>query len=146
MKKIVIIISVLIVIILAFYVANTFFGESQKIKINSLEITNVYRDCTKMANGNYRDTTIQTTVDVKTEKTVKNSLRIIGRDTLLKIGPNEIEGFSLNKIPTPNPYVEGIEESGLYMVTGGELSGDKSDTITFCYQDKCDVANIEICK
>lgn len=147
MKKVLFAIIVLIIIILGYYFVSNFFGEPQKVKINSIEITNVYRNCTKNAGGNYIDTTIQTTVNVDVTKTGKNTLRILARDTNLKIGPNEfLDGFSLNKIPTPNPYVEGIDESGLYMITGGELSGDKSDTLTFCYEDKCDVATIEICK
>ena len=45
-------------------------GEPQKVKVNSLEITNVFRNCEKNEAGNYVDTTIQTTVnfDIKTSK------------------------------------------------------------------------------
>ncbi len=138
-------IIVLILVIGGFFLVKNFFGEPQKIKINSLEITNVYRDCTKTANDNFRDITVQTTIDVDVKRTRKNSIKLTSDDCVLKIGPNAIGGFALNKIPTPSPYVEGIEDSGLHMVTGGELRGDKSDILTICCQNKCDTANLEIC-
>jgi len=140
----------LVVLIIAlgvggYFIYSSFFGEPQKIKVNSLEITNIYRDCTINPNGNFRDITIQTTIDVDITKNKKYSLKLRSDDCILKIGPNEINGFALNKIPVSTPYVEGIESSGLHMVTGGELRGDISDVLTFCCQGKCDTANLEIC-
>ena len=47
-------------------------GEPQLVKINSLEIVNVYRNCEK--NGaDYKDTTLQTTIDVEITKNEKYS-------------------------------------------------------------------------
>ena len=66
-------------------------------------------------------------------------------DFILKIGPNEHKGFAINKIPM-DVNNEGVTESGLYQVTGGELSGNKSDVLTFCYQDVCDTYNIDLCE
>ena len=142
----IVVVVVLIVGGVGFFVTNNYFGEPQKIKLNALKITNVYRDCTRSANENFRDITIQTTINVTAEKTGKYNQKISSDDITLRIGPNEIKGFSLTKAQSSDPNAQGIDESGLYMVTGGELRGDISDTITICYQDKCDVANIEICR
>ncbi|MBP6925988.1 MAG: hypothetical protein KBC22_02950, partial [Candidatus Pacebacteria bacterium] len=117
-KSAVVIISLIIVIALGYVFVNTSIKGPQKIKLTALEITNVYRDCTKMPGGNFRDTTIQTTINVEAGSVSANKLKITANDVLLKIGPNKIEGFSLNKIPTPEPYTEGIEGSGLHMITG----------------------------
>ncbi|MDP7247131.1 MAG: hypothetical protein QF741_00730 [Candidatus Peribacteraceae bacterium] len=128
------------------YVSYNYFGEPTFVKVRSIEISNIYRDCTIDSNGNYRDTTIQTTVDVNVKSNRKFSEPI--REDLgctLHIGANEIIGFSLNPIPIPEPFVQGIASSGLYMITGGELRGEKSDTLTFCCQDICVVGNIEVC-
>jgi len=128
-----------------YFIYTNFFGELQKIKVSSLEITNVFRDCTKTSSNNFRDITVQTTIDVNVKKTRKNSIKLTSDDCILKIGANNVEGFALNRIPTPSPYIEGIEDSGLHTVTGGELRGDKADVLTICCQNKCDVASMEIC-
>ena len=133
-------------IILGFYVANNFFAAPMKIKVSGLEIANVYRDCTKNANENYRDSTIQTTVNITTKQTPKYSLKLSPEDFFLKIGPNEKKGFSMVRASSSDPNDQGVDSSGQYVVTGGELDGDISDTLTFCYGDMCDVANLEICK
>jgi uncharacterized protein YxeA len=140
-----IIVLVIVFIIGGYFIFSNYFSEPQKIKVDSLKITNVYRDCTKNSDGNFRDITVQTTVDINVKKTRKNSIKLSAEDCTLKIGPNKIGGFALNKIPTPEPYVDGIEDSGLHMITGGELRGDISDTLTFCCQKKCDVTNLNIC-
>ncbi len=144
------IILVVVIVILVggvgFFVANNYLGEPQKIKISALKITNVYRDCTRLDNDNFRDITIQTTVDITAQKTAKNKLKISPDDFFLKIGPNEEKGFSITKASGLDHNAQGVDDSGLYMVTGGELSGDTSDTLTFCYQNKCDIATLEICK
>jgi hypothetical protein len=121
-----------------------FYGEAEAVKISSIEIKDIYRSCEQ--NGdNYRDTTLQTTVNVKVKKSAKFSKTVLGRNCALALNSEDVEGFSLNKIPTPNPYVEGIEDSGLHMVTGGELTGDKSGTLTFCCQGECDTFNVNVC-
>jgi len=142
MKRIVLILMGLLIIAVI-----TGCGEPQKVKVNSLEITNVYRDCTKNANGNYRDSTVQTTVSFDITKSKKYSLKLgtDAEDCTLRIGPNDISGFYIGKIPT-DPNRQGVDESGLYMVVGGELSGDRSDILTFCCQEKCDTANLELCE
>jgi hypothetical protein len=146
MKKLIALVIVIVLVLIGgYYILNNFYGEPQKMKVNSLEITNVFRDCTRSANGDFRDITIQTTIDVDVKKTDKYSIKLSGDDCVLKVGADEVGGFALNKIPTPEPYVDGIEDSGLYMVTGGELSGDISDVLTVCCQDECDTANLEIC-
>lgn len=121
-------------------------GQPQKVKVNSLEITNVYRDCTKDAYGNYRDSTIQITVNFDVKRSSKYSLKLgtDAEDCTLRIGPNDIQGFYMGKVPT-DPNRQGVDESGVYMIIGGELRGDTSDVLTFCCQDKCDTANLEIC-
>ena len=129
-----------------FYVVDNYIGGPTFVKVRSMETANVYRDCTLNSDGNYRDTTIQTSVNVDVKSNKKYSLPVSdGRGCRLRIGPNEIEGFSLNTTPPPEPYVQGIVSSGLHMVTGGELRGDKSDILTFCCQEVCVVANLEVC-
>lgn len=149
MKKIAIAITTIalvgLIILGSFWLYNNYFSKPQEVKINSLKITNIYRDCTKNHDGNYRDITVQTTLNIDVDKTAKYSLKILPDECTLKIGPNSIPGFYLGKIPT-DPNIQGIDESGLYMVVGGNLRGDVSDTLTFCCQGKCDVGNLEICK
>ncbi|HCI03441.1 TPA: hypothetical protein DE059_00780 [Candidatus Peribacteria bacterium] len=131
----------------SYYIFENYVGGPTFVKVRSMEIKNVYRDCTLNSNGNYRDTTIQTTIDVDVKTTKKYSLPISdGRGCSLRIGPNNIEGFSLNTIPPPEPYVQGIISSGLHMVTGGELRGDTSDILTFCCQEHCVVENLNVCE
>ncbi len=137
-------ILILVLILGGYFIYANFYGEAKPIKINSLEIKDVYRNCEK--NGdNFRDITLQTTVDIEVKKSAKYSKTVLGRDCTLTLNSGVVEGFSLNKIPTPNPYVEGIESSGLHIVTGGELTGDKSGTLTFCCQDECDTFNVNAC-
>lgn len=141
-----VVIAVLLIIGVSVFFIINYSGEPQKIKVNSLEITNVYRNCEKNSIENYVDTTIQTTINIDVTKNKRYSLKL-GTDIddcTLRIGPNNIEGFSINKIPVELNKI-GIEESGLYMITGGELRGDYSDVLTFCCQDKCDTINLELC-
>jgi len=143
----VIIVFVLVIGIVGFFFIKNYTNELQKVKVNSLDIINVYRDCTKNADGNYRDKTIQTTVNFDVTNNKKYSLKLgtDSSDCTLRIGPNNIGGFYMGKIPT-DPNRNGVDESGAYMIVGGELSGDVSDVLTFCCQEKCDTANIELCK
>ena len=146
MKKTLIVIIILILLgIISYFIFFGFSAGPQEVKINSIDITNVYRNCEKNDADNYIDTTIQTTINVDVTTTNKYSLPVVGKNCILKIGPDEVKGFALNKIPVPQPYKEGIVDSGLHIVTGGELRGDSSDIITFCCQNKCDTANLEIC-
>jgi hypothetical protein len=145
MKKIILTLAFLVIIIGGLFIGSIFIGKAQEVRVSKIEITNVYRNCTLTGNGNFRDTTLQTTVDVSAQKIGKYNLKVDEDKIILKIGPNNAENFSIHKIPTETPYVDGINGSGLHMITGGELIGNQSDTLTICYEGKCDVETIEKC-
>lgn len=136
------IIAIIIIAIAAILISSNFETVPKQVEVNTLEITNVYRNCETNSEGNYMDTTLQTTINVET-KEPRNPVRINSYECTLRIGANNIEGFSLNRVD--NVDDSGITNSGQYMITGGDLPGDQGGILTFCCQDICDTINLELC-
>ena len=134
---------ILIGVVVSIFYINP-FNTSNKIKISSMELVEVYRNCEK--NGeNYKDITLQTKINIEVKKSDRYYENVLPRDCTLKLNSDIIESFSLNVIPSPEPYIEGIQNSGLYVVTGGELTGDKSGKVVFCCQNKCIDSEVKTC-
>lgn len=137
--------KILIIVLLVFVFGCT--KEPQKVQVTSLEITNIYRNCDKYDPNptEYVDTTIQTSVRINVDNSDNKVLKIgfSPYDCQLKIGTNEIFGYSITNVNTGDG---GINQTGLYTITGGELTGDRSAILTFCCQDYCDQRNIELCE